>query len=166
MFLLFPISFWIGFALGTAYGRWQAERARRMGRRGARPMRLVTLDYTPPVIPAHSSQTLSQWDLYVISFCFHGNLSGFSYRRMRDVCRRRAWETYTSLLADAGVIRVEARSETDWAGGWGYPALRVAVKNGRLSLPYPTGNPPALASAHMTAQMAQRSTGGADGARQ
>jgi len=124
-------------------------------------MRLVTMGYTSPVLPAIPGATLSQWELYAVSFAFHGNMIGFSYRRMAGagLCRRAAWQTYTELLAGAGVIRTEARSASGWAGGWNYPRLRSAIKNGRLSLPFPSGDPPTLNSAHVATQIAQHSTG-------
>ena len=156
---------WAAFAAGLAVGRWQARREWRRGP-GARPMRLTALGYTSPILPAHSGAQLSQWELYAVSFAFHGNMIGFGYRQMRKagLCRRAACETFTELLTGAGVLVARERSETTWAGGWGYPAFRAAVKNGRLTLPFPAGSPPPLNSAHvMAAQTAQRSAGSPGG---
>lgn len=146
------------FALGWLSGRRQSNPA---------PMRLVTRHAaTAPGLVAKGGAELGQWQLYTTAFAFHANLVGFSYRALRDagVCRRAAWQQYTDLLKGAGVIQGQERSATSWAGGWCYARLRVAIKHQVIDLPFPIGDPPALNSAKLAAQMAQRSTPATGGA--
>jgi hypothetical protein len=152
----------LGFLAGFMAGRNQAPKAE------PRPMRLVRREFTAPGGPvAQSWSDAELWRLHVGSFAYHGNITGFSYRAMREagVCRRAAWERYTELLKGAGVIQGAERSATTWAGGWCVSRLNVELRHGRITLPYPSGKPPALNSAKLAAQMAQRSTPGTVGAR-
>ena len=149
-----------GFGLGWLSGR-------RPSVDPARPMRLVHVnEYTAPMLAPLSTTDADQWQLYTCAFAFHANLLGsFSYRTLAGagVCRRAAWERYTGLLKDAGIIQAAERSSTTWAGGWCYSKLRAALKHGVIALPYPAGSPPALNSAKLAAQMAQRSAAGTVG---
>lgn len=109
-----------------------------------------------------------EWRLAITSFAFHGNMVGFSCRAMSGagICRRAAWEAYSGLLRDAGVVVRVNRVETAWAPSWGYPRFRVSLRRGLLTLPYPldTAPPPLLVG--VATQPAQHSTGGTDGTRE
>ena len=146
----------LGFVWGFVAGR------RKPGGTTDKPLRLVmTHGYTAPTSGLqHSAPQLGQWELYTCSWAWHGSIVGFSYRNMASagVCRRAAWEIYSGLLRDAGVLQAAPRSATSWAGGWSYSRLRAELKHGRLLLPYPGGNPPAINSAKIRTQTAQAAT--------
>jgi len=144
-----PIAFVVGFVSGWLY--------RGLGSERPRPARLVRRDYVSPaaVLP---EATASQWNLYATAFAFHGNQLRFSERRMMQagVCTSPAYRKYKELLRDAGVIVTVERRGTQWSPGWGYPRFRSEVRNGSLSLPLPTGQPPALNTRGWAPQITHR----------
>jgi len=148
----------LGFGIGWLAGRRQSD---------PRPMRLVSVhEMTAPGLVAKPVTELEEWRLNLTAFAFHANLLGtFAYRPMRQagVCRRAAWECYCDLLKGAGIVAGAEGSSTSWAGGWSYSKLRVGLKHGRLSLPFPAGSPPAVNSAKLAAQLAQRSAASTGG---
>lgn len=150
----------VGFGLGFVAGRRPTA--------AEKPLQLVSVhSFEPPAGLQHSAAQVDQWPLYTTAFCFHANLLGsFSYRSMAaaGVVRRAAWECYTGILKDAGVIQAVPRSTTAWAGGWCYSKLRVELKHKRLALAYPAGNPPALNSAKISTLLTQAFTAQASGA--
>lgn len=124
-----------------------------------RPFRLVRWGYTSPAPGPMPETTISQWDLYVTAFAFHGNQLRFSEREMTErqgVCTSTAYDRYKALLRDAGVIVTEKRRATQWAPTWNYSSFRMAIKHGHLALPYPAGNPPALNTHGWTPQTPHR----------
>jgi hypothetical protein len=153
-----PLAFIAGFGLG-----WLA----RGSDKPIRMPRLVRWGYTSPVPGPMPETTISQWDLYVTAFAFHGNQLRFSEREMTErqgVCTSTAYDRYKALLRDAGVIVTEKRRATQWAPTWNYSSFRMAIKHGHLALPYPAGNPPALNTRGWTPQTPHRTSDTAGGA--
>jgi hypothetical protein len=88
---------------------------------------------------------LARWDSAVTKFALLGNLRGFGYRDLRGLVDRPGWEILKGLMVCAGVLENGAGTRpTSWAGEWCYTRFRIAVKWGRLELPYPPGEPPAV----------------------
>jgi hypothetical protein len=144
----------VGFIVGWLAGRRPGPE---------KPMRLVKLnDFRPPGLVARSWTEEENWRMHLCSFDWHGSLIGFSYRAMKDagIVRRAAWETYTQLLVEEGILQRHERSATTWAGGWSAVKLNVALRHRTIPLPrYPKGNPPELNSALLSAQLAQANVG-------
>lgn len=152
------IAFIAGFGCGYLY---------RGSDKPIKAMRLMRFGYTAPGPGPMPETTISQWDLYVTAFAFHGNQLRFSEREMtarQGVCTSTAYDRYKALLRDAGVIVTQKRHATQWAPDWNYSSFRMAVKHGRLALPYPAGNPPALNTHGWTPQTPHRTADTAGGA--
>jgi hypothetical protein len=148
----------LGFLAGFLAGRSRVPKAE------PRPMRLVRVHETiAPGGPVAQSWSESEmWRLSLTSFMYHGNVCGFSYRAMgpegAGVVRRAAWQTFSTVLREAGVLVASERSTTSWAGGWTYPKARAALKHGLITPPCPAGKPPMLLSGHWATLTIQRST--------
>lgn len=157
---------------GFAAGRWWERHARpvkpsRQPGQGGMVLRDFRVDgiapmaNTPPMVAPPLTRA-EEWRLAITSFAFHGNMVGFSYRAMSGagICRRAAWEGYSGLMRDKGILIRVSRVETAWGPSWGYPRFRVELKRGVLTLPYPldTAPPPLLVG--WATQTAQHSTGG------
>ena len=82
-----------------------------------------------------------QWRVMVTRFCFIGNAVGFSVRKLDPYITRSKRQVYVDLLTLPGLL-VSDNESTRWAEGWGYGRLAMELKHRRLSLPYPTGDPP------------------------
>jgi len=85
-----------------------------------------------------------RWRLAVLAFCLHGDPLAFSQRRMEraGICKRRAWQRYTDLLAAGGVMVKVDRGGCYWAAGWNRHKLGVMLRRRMLSLPYPVDREP------------------------
>lgn len=79
----------------------------------------------------------------VTRFCFIGNAAGFSVRKLDPYITRSKRQVYVDLLTPSGIL-ISDNESTRWAEGWGYGRLAMELKHRRLSLPYPTGDPPAV----------------------
>jgi len=82
-----------------------------------------------------------QWRVMVTRFCFIGNAVGFSVRKLDPYITRSKRQAYVDLLTAPGVL-ISDNESTRWAEGWGYGRLAMELKHRRLTLPYPTGDPP------------------------
>lgn len=144
----------VGFVFGVI---WDVARVALFSPREQRQPRLVKLDMVAP-IPAPADPALDdQWRMKLTQFAFAGNMLGFGLRQLSGagVVTRPAWTTYIGLMRRAGVLQVEERASSVWSCGWNYPAFRMALKHGRLVIPYPARRPPAVYLGGKPAQMTQ-----------
>lgn len=94
---------------------------------------------------ADRGDELERWKSAIVKFTLLGNMCGFGWHDLQGLVDRPGWDVYKQLLVNAGVLELGAgRRPTDWAAEWSYCRFRVAVKFDRLSLPFPTGSPPAV----------------------
>lgn len=174
------MSDWMGFAaglgigvyLGWGYRRLWAVLRHNLGRGEPEPaaplppIRLVSVHAVTSPARIETEGHREAWDRAITDVAFWGDILGWSERRMlsEGVASRRSIRAYRGFLADHKLLVVTERGATCWVRGWDRHRLRVSIYRRLLSLPYPEHEPWPLRMAWRSAQMAQRSAAGADGA--
>jgi hypothetical protein len=101
-----------------------------------------------------------RWRAHVQQFAFFADIDRFSQRRMlrSGLCTREAWNTYTHLLVQAGVIVKIPRSGCYWCDTWNRHKLGALLRVRAITLPYPIGQdpPPLFHTRQSVTQTAQR----------
>jgi hypothetical protein len=99
--------------------------------------RFAVMPYSPEPDPLF--QRLESWRLNTQAFITHGAPLGFSQRRMAEagIARRKAYDKYTGLLREAGILLVYPRSGVYWAFPWDKRKALVMIRRRLIELPYP-----------------------------
>jgi hypothetical protein len=85
------------------------------------------------------------WQAAITKFALLGNLGGFGWRAMCRFCGQDDWKVMLGLMVGAEVLMPpRGRRAAQWGGGWCFSKFRLALKHGRLSLPFPDSSSPVV----------------------